>query len=212
MHNIKLARMVFEIQSRFAISDALQDAFMHVDREMFVDDRGMQNVAYTLDALPIAGNQWISSPLTVAKMTHYLQAEGADNVLEIGCGSGYQAAILSHIVRRVFTIERIETLLAKARARIETLKIRNINLRLDDGQNGWKQFAPYDRILFSAAIAQIPKPIIEQLADGGILIAPIIKGNQQIITRFEKQRGIFKETQQIEECIFVFIQDGMIRC
>ncbi|MDE5816063.1 MAG: protein-L-isoaspartate(D-aspartate) O-methyltransferase [Helicobacter sp.] len=204
--------MVFEIQSRFAISDALQDAFMRVDREMFVDDKGMQNVAYTLDALPIAGNQWISSPLTVAKMTHHLQAEGADNVLEIGCGSGYQAAILSHIARRVFTIERIETLLLKARARIEALKIRNINLRLDDGQNGWKQFAPYDRILFSAAIAQIPNPIIEQLADGGILIAPLIRGNQQIITRFEKQRGIFKETQQIEECAFVFVQDGIVRC
>ncbi len=212
MHNLKLARMVFEIQSRFAISDALQDAFMRVDREMFVDDKGMQNVAYTLDALPIAGNQWISSPLTVAKMTHHLQAEGADNVLEIGCGSGYQAAILSHIARRVFTIERIETLLLKARARIEALKIRNINLRLDDGQNGWKQFAPYDRILFSAAIAQIPNPIIEQLADGGILIAPLIRGNQQIITRFEKQRGIFKETQQIEECAFVFVQDGIVRC
>lgn len=212
MHNLKLARMVFEIQSRFAISDALQDAFMQVDREMFVDDKGMQNVAYTLDALPIAGNQWISSPLTVAKMTHYLQAEGADNVLEIGCGSGYQAAILSHIVRRVFTIERIETLLTKARARIEALKIRNINLRFDDGQNGWKQFAPYDRILFSAAIAEIPKPIIEQLADGGILIAPLIRGNQQIITRFEKQRGIFRETQQIEECTFVFVQDGIVRC
>ena len=204
--------MVFEIQSRFAISDALQDAFMRVDREMFVDDKGMQNVAYTLDALPIAGNQWISSPLTVAKMTHHLQAEGADNVLEIGCGSGYQAAILSHIARRVFTIERIETLLLKARARIEALKIRNINLRLDDGQNGWKQFAPYDRILFTAAIAQIPNPIIEQLADGGILIAPLIRGNQQIITRFEKQRGIFKETQQIEECAFVFVQDGIVRC
>ena len=212
MHNLKLARMVFEIQSRFAISDALQDAFMRVDREMFVDDKGMQNVAYTLDALPIAGNQWISSPLTVAKMTHHLQAEGADNVLEIGCGSGYQAAILSHIARRVFTIERIETLLLKARARIEALKIRNINLRLDDGQNGWKQFAPYDRILFSAAIAQIPNPIIEQLADGGILIAPLIRGNQQIITRFEKHRGIFKETQQIEECAFVFVQDGIVRC
>ena len=212
MHNLKLARMVFEIQSRFAISDALQDAFMRVDREMFVDDKGMQNVAYTLDALPSAGNQWISSPLTVAKMTHHLQAEGADNVLEIGCGSGYQAAILSHIARRVFTIERIETLLLKARARIEALKIRNINLRLDDGQNGWKQFAPYDRILFSAAIAQIPNPIIEQLADGGILIAPLIRGNQQIITRFEKQRGIFKETQQIEECAFVFVQDGIVRC
>ena len=124
----------------------------------------------------------------------------------------YQAAILSHIARRVFTIERIETLLLKARARIEALKIRNINLRLDDGQNGWKQFAPYDRILFSAAIAQIPNPIIEQLADGGILIAPLIRGNQQIITRFEKQRGIFKETQQIEECAFVFVQDGIVRC
>lgn len=182
---------------------------MQIDREFFVD-KGMQNVAYTLDALPIAGKQWISSPLTVAKMTHYLEAESVDSVLEIGCGSGYQAVILSYLVRRVFTIERIEQLFIEARSRIKTLNIRNINLRFDDGQNGWKQFAPYDRILFSAATTSIPKAIIEQLKDTGILIAPIIKNNRQYITRFEKQNGNFREVRQLEECTFVSVHDSWI--
>lgn len=202
--------MADEINSQFSISDSLQHAFAMIDRELFVAD-GLKNVAYKLDALPIAADQWISSPLTVAKMTHYLSTEGADNVLEIGCGSGYQAAILSYLVRRVFTIERIERLLLEARIRIDKLGIRNINMRFDDGQQGWKRFAPYDRILFSAAIAKIPHAITNQLAEGGILVAPIIDGDKQVITRFYKRNGILKENERLEECTFVFIHDGIIK-
>ncbi len=202
--------MVEEIHSRFPLTPALQEALMRVNRELFVAD-GMKHVAFKLDALPITGNQWISSPLTVAKMTHYLEVQGADNVLEIGCGSGYQAAVLSHLIRRVFSIERIEKILLEARLRIKSLGITNINTRFDDGQKGWREFAPYDRILFSAATTSIPTNIIEQLNDGGILIAPIIEGDKQIITKFIKQNSYFKEVQKIEECVFVHIQDNFIK-
>ncbi len=142
--------------------------------------------AYKLDALPLAGSQWISSPLTVAKMTEALSSKGADSVLEIGCGSGYQAMILSKLIRRVFAIERIERLVKEAKERFKTLGISNIHIRYDDGQNGWREFAPYDRILFSASAKEIPPKLFEQLRDGGILVAPMQKGDKQIITKFIK--------------------------
>ena len=141
-------------------------------------------------------------------MTEYLKPKGADRVLEIGCGSGYQAAVLSHIFRGVFTIERIESLMNEARTRFRTLEIHNVHTRTGDGQIGWAQYAPYERILFSATAKEIPKKIFEQLADNGILVAPLQKGDKQVITRFTKKGfSFFKE--ELEECDFVPILDGV---
>ncbi|MBE0496955.1 MAG: protein-L-isoaspartate(D-aspartate) O-methyltransferase [Campylobacterales bacterium] len=185
------------------------EAFATTERELFVP-QGMRHNAYTLDALPLAGNQWISSPLTVAKMTQALEPLGVDAVLEIGCGSGYQAAILSKIVRRVFTIERIEKLLREAKLRFDTLGIRNIHARFDDGQRGWRDYAPYERILFSASTPKVPALLFDQLKEGGVLIAPIEQGEKQIITRFMKCKGTIRE-EKVGECWFVPVQDGVIR-
>lgn len=208
MQSLKTANMVLEISKRFRLSPAVEKAFLSVNREVFVPS-GFAHLAYTLDALPMGASQWISSPLTVAKMTEYLQCEGADSVLEIGCGSGYQAAILSKLMRRVFSIERIEKLLAEARARIKLCDITNINTKLDDGQNGWSAYAPYDRILLSASIKEIPQNLIAQLSEGGILVAPIEIGNAQVITRFMKHNGILSEKQELEHCIFVPVLNGL---
>ena len=204
---IKLQNFADEIASEVPLTPAIYRAFASVDREIFVPT-GFRRWAYSLDALPMGGKQWISSPLTVAKMTVYLEPEGADSVLEIGCGSGYQAAILSHLFRRVFTIERIESLLKEAKERFKRLDIHNIHTRLDDGQRGWRQFAPYDRILLSASIPAIPEPLFEQLAEGGILVAPIEKGGEQIITRYRKVGGRI-ESGVKERCLFVPIRDGI---
>lgn len=106
--------MVLEISKHFPLSPPTEKAFLSINRELFVPN-GFKHLAYTLDALPMGASQWISSPLTVAKMTEYLQCQGADSVLELGCGSGYQAAILSKLIRRVFSIERIEKLWLEAR-------------------------------------------------------------------------------------------------
>ena len=202
----KHKKMADEIAKLFPISPYVYDALCMSERELFVPT-GMLSHAYKLDALPIASNQFISSPLTVAKMTEALSCKGADNVLEIGCGSGYQALILSKLIRRVFTIERIERLLKEARERFKTLGITNIHTRFDDGQNGWRDFAPYDRILFSASTPEVPQKLFEQLKVGGILVAPIEKGSQQIITRFIKtQEGITKEA--LDECLFVPVKNG----
>ena len=131
-----------------------------------------------------------------------------DSVLEVGCGSGYQAAILSKISRRVFTIERIDELLKEAKNRFSLLEIHNIFTRFDDGQRGWKQYAPFERILFSATAKKIPEILFDQLAEGGILIAPVEEAeNYHIITRFYKKNGrITSET--IEQSLFVPVLDG----
>ena len=202
----KHQKMADEIAKICKISAEVHQAFCQSERELFVP-QGMSSHAYKLDALPLAGNQWISSPLTVAKMTEALTCKGADSVLEIGCGSGYQALILSKLIRRVFTIERIERLLKEAKERFNALKISTIHTRFDDGQNGWREFAPYDRILFSASIPQVPQKIFDQLKVGGILVAPIEKGDKQIITRFtKKEEGIPKE--ELDDCLFVPVKDG----
>jgi protein-L-isoaspartate(D-aspartate) O-methyltransferase len=206
---IKTTRMAEEISKKFPLRDTIRNAIIQTNREAFVP-LSMRHNAYRLDALPIGAQQYISSPLTVAKMTQYLSPEGCDNVLEIGCGSGYQAAVLSRVFRRVFTIERIESLLLEAKERFRSLKHGNIHTRTDDGQNGWEQYAPFDRILFSASARAIPQKLFDQLKEGGILIAPMERGREQIITRFTKQAGKIME-DSLEICDFVPICDGVVR-
>jgi len=205
----KTARLAEECNAHFPLSKEVKNAIAATNRELFVP-MGFKHNAYKLDALPIGANQYISSPLTVAKMTEYLFPRGADRVLEVGCGSGYQAAVLSHLFRGVFTIERVEPLILEAKKRFRQLGINNIHTRTDDGQNGWIQYAPYERILFSATAKEIPKKLFEQLADGGILVAPLQKGNKQVITRFIKN-GEHIETEELEDCDFVPILDGVLK-
>ena len=203
----KTKKLSEECHKIFTLSDEVKDAIAKTSREEFVPN-GFKHNAYKLDALPIGASQYISSPLTVAKMSEYLMPRGADRVLEIGCGSGYQAAVLSHLFRGVFSIERIEPLILEAKKRFRGLGIHNIHTRLDDGQNGWIQYAPYDGILFSATAKEIPSKLIEQLSDGGVLVAPLQVGNKQIITRFRKV-GSNLHKEELEECDFVPVLDGV---
>ncbi len=203
----KTAKMAQECSRIFPLSPEIENALAKTNREAFVPV-GFRHNAYKLDALPLSSAQWISSPLTVAMMTEYLVPRGADRVLEVGCGSGYQAAVLSHLFRGVFSMERIEPLMLEAKARFRKLNINNIHTRTDDGQNGWIQYAPYDRILFSATAKEIPKKLFEQLADGGILLAPMQKGDKQVITRFMKN-GSSIEKEELDECDFVPVLDGV---
>ena len=199
--------LVVEIEKHFALDAHVREAFLAVDRETFVPSQ-FKHLAYQLEALPLAASQWISSPLTVAKMTQHLELEGVDSVLEVGCGSGYQAAILSKICRRVFTIERIDELLKEAKSRFSSLEMHNIITRFDDGQRGWKQYAPFERILFSATAKEIPEILFEQLAEGGILVAPVEEAeNYHIITRYYKKNGRIT-SEMIEQCLFVPVLDG----
>lgn len=203
----KTARLAEECNKIFPLSKKVKDAIAKTNREAFVPN-GFRHSAYKLDALPMGAAQWISSPLTVAKMSEYIQADGADKVLEVGCGSGYQAAVLSHLFRGVFTIERIESLMLEAKSRFKTLGIHNVHTRTDDGQNGWLQYAPYDRILFSATAKEIPQKLFDQLLDGGVLVAPMQRGSKQIIVRFKKQ-GSRISHEELEACDFVPVLNGV---
>jgi len=202
-----ISEMVKNIDNQFTLEPHIKKALLSVDREIFVSDI-FKHLAYNLDALPMDSEQWISSPLTVAKMTQYLEVDDScDSVLEIGCGSGYQAAILSKLFRRVFTIERIDSLLQEARARFKELGIKNIISKFDDGTKGWLAFAPFDRIIFSAAPKEIPQVLFQQLSDGGILIAPVEEYGLQTITRYYK-RGNKITSEIIETCHFVPVIEG----
>jgi len=199
--------LVTEIEKHFKLDLHVKEAFLSIDREAFVPSQ-FRHLAYQLDALPLSASQWISSPLTVAKMTQYLELDGIDSVLEIGCGSGYQASILSKICRRVFTIERIDELLKEAKGRFQSLGMNNIFTRFDDGQRGWKQYAPFERILLSATAKKIPNILFEQLSEGGILLAPIEKTSQEhMISKYQKKNGKIYLTE-IESCFFVPVLDG----
>ena len=200
--------LVKEIEKYFKLNKEVKEAFLEVDREVFVPNE-FRHLSYQLDALPLAASQWISSPLTVARMTQHLEMKNVDSVLEIGCGSGYQAAILSKLCHRVFTVERIDELLKTAKRHFNEEGMHNIITRFDDGQRGWKQYAPYKRILFSATAKKIPQVLFDQLAEGGILIAPIEQQKgYHIITRFKKTNGKMDKGEPMETCLFVPILDG----
>ena len=206
--SIRQKKLLDELLKHEKLDDYILRAFFDIDRTHFVP-KGFGVAANKLNALPLKSEQWISSPLTVAKMTKALEPKGADSVLEIGCGSGYQAAILSRLFRRVFSIERIEVLLFEARAAFRELGILNVNIKLDDGLNGWPEFAKFDRILFSASIDEIPQNIFDQLSDDdGILVSPITKGNKQIITKFRKNKYMIVQ-EEIDECLFVPVLRGV---
>lgn len=200
----RLKMMADEIAANTPINEALHKAFCSIPREIFSP---LKAHAYSLNAMPMLSKQWISSPLTVARMTMALKFEGADSVLEIGCGSGYQAAILSKVIRRVFSIERIEKLVDEASEIFKQLSLHNIFVMHADGQLGWEKYAPFDRILFSAYLEKEPKELFSQLNDGGILVAPILKDKKQFIVRFSKQDNFIKK-EVLDECLFVPVLDG----
>lgn len=147
-------------------------AIESVPREFFVDAPFAHN-AYDNTALPIACGQTISQPYVVAYMTEALEVGDGARVLEIGTGSGYQAAVLSLLCRRVYTVERHRPLLEEADRRFRALRLENVVTRLGDGHGGWPEQAPFDRIVITAAAPRVPAALLDQLAPGGILIAPV---------------------------------------
>jgi len=195
-------RMVVEQLTPRGIRDEkVLRAMAEVPRHAFVDD-ALSSRAYGDFPLPISSGQTISQPYIVACMTEALQLQGHEKVLEIGTGSGYQAAVLSRICEQVFTVERINVLLAKARSVFDTLKYYNICTKLDDGTLGWQEHGPYDAIIVTAGGPQVPAPLLEQLADPGKLIIPV--GDQQLqeLQVVAKSEAVV-ETRSLDQVRFV---------
>jgi protein-L-isoaspartate(D-aspartate) O-methyltransferase len=186
-----------------ALDPAVLEAMATVPRHALVPER-VQDVAYENRPVPIGHGQTISQPYIVAVMTDLLKPAPTDRVLEVGTGSGYQAAILAELVERVFTIEIIEPLGGLARRNLQQLGYRNIEVRIGDGYYGWEEQAPFDAIVVTAAASHIPPPLIEQLKPGGRLVIPV--GSRFMVQQLvlvEKNDGGEVTTRQILPVRFV---------
>ncbi len=161
-----------DIKGRGVTDRKVLDVLLKVPRHLFVDD-SMRSMAYEDHPLPIGEGQTISQPYVVALMTEALRLKPADRVLEIGTGSGYQAAVLAEIVKEVYTIEIRKSLAEKASDRLRSLGYTNVKVKYADGYFGWEEYAPFDAIIITASANHIPPPLIKQLRDGGRLIVPL---------------------------------------
>ncbi len=195
-------KMVAEqIERRGIRYPALLEAMRRIPRHLFIPEP-LWEEAYDDKALPIGVGQTISQPYIVAIMTSLLALTGVETVLEIGTGSGYQAAILAQLARHVYTVERHEDLAAQARRKLWSLGIENVSIHVGDGTLGWPQHAPYDAILVTCAAPGVPPPLAEQLADGGRLALPVGPRGRQVLQRWER-RGARLEREDIIPVAFV---------
>lgn len=186
-----------------AFAARVMDVFREVPRHEFVPEE-LRASAYDNGALPIGEGQTISQPYIVALMTDLLEPEQDDVILEVGTGSGYQAAILSRLVRQVYSMEIIEALATAARKRLQRLGYANVEVRSADGYHGWIEHAPYDGILVTAAAPSIPEPLIEQLKPGGRLVIPVgLPYDYQELMLVEKKPDQQVETRSILGVAFV---------
>ncbi len=167
-------------------------AMRRVPRHLFVPAE-VQHLAYVDSPLPIGMSQTISQPYIVAFMTEALELKPRDRVLEIGTGSGYQAAVLAELVKEVYTIEIVEPLARDAEARLKRLGYTNIHLRVGDGYRGWPDAAPFDAIMLTAAPDHVPQPLLDQLREGGRLILPLGRGEQDLVRLRRTRQGIQRE-------------------
>ncbi len=177
------------------------EAMKKVPRHLFVDE-ALWDQAYSDFPLPIGSGQTISQPYIVARMTEELGLKGNEKVLEIGTGSGYQTAILAELAKQVFSVERIPSLLQRARKVLDGLGYHNVMIKLDDGTWGWQEHAPYDAILVTAGSPVIPTPLLDQLKDPGVMVVPVGDEYSQTLTKIIKKDGKV-ETKYLEGVRFV---------
>jgi protein-L-isoaspartate(D-aspartate) O-methyltransferase len=195
-------RMVIEQLQRRGIKDPRVLAAMRsVERDRFIPVEYAEH-AYDDGPLPIGSSQTISQPYIVALMSEVAALEGSERVLEVGTGSGYQAAILSHLAAEIYSIESIPSLYEHARMVLDTMGIRNVHLSCGDGSLGWPEAAPFDAILVTAAMPGVARPLIEQLAADGKLVAPIGEEDLQTLVRLRRVNDSWHE-EYFGECRFV---------
>lgn len=189
----RMIQLVMALRGGGVTDMAVLAAMERTPREVFVPER-FSDQAFDDRPLPIDCGQTISQPLIVGLMTQALKIGDRDKVLEIGTGSGYQAAILSKLARRVYSVERYRTLSRIAEERFHSQGINNIVTRIGDGSLGWPEQAPFDRIILTASAPKRPDKILEQLKDGGIAVAPVDRGKEQILVRYDKHNGEITQT------------------
>jgi len=177
-------------------------SMLKVPRHLFVPEP-YRAQAYEDYPLPIGHGQTISQPYMVAVMTELLELDGDEKVLEIGTGSGYQAAVLAELAKEVYTVERIPELLQRAMETINELGYTNVHFKLADGTLGWPEHAPFDRIIVTAAAPHIPQPLLDQLAAGGIIVIPVGGRYLQTLTKVRKHEDGTVSAEELFGCAFV---------
>ena len=201
MLDVRKIRLTLELRNWGITNPDVLSVIEKIPREIFVSEN-FRHQAYENIALPIDREQTISQPFIVALMTQSLDLKKKHKVLEIGTGSGYQTSVLSLLSRRVYTIERIKSLLVGAENKFKKLKLTNIVTKHGDGNLGWSEQNPFDRIIFTAATEDIPEKFFTFLKNNGIIVAPIIIGSKQILKKFVKTKDKIK-TEKLSEVLFV---------
>jgi protein-L-isoaspartate(D-aspartate) O-methyltransferase len=191
----KREQMVYDIRQRYGLeSPDVLSVMLQVPRHKFVDKK-YKDIAYSDGPVPIGHVQTMSQPYTVAFMTSLLELKGDEKVLEIGTGSGYQAAVLSKLAREVYTVEIVDKLAKKAEKTLRNLGYKNVHVKAASGEFGWKDMVPFDAILITAGVEDgIPVELFEQLKKEGVLVAPVGRGYDKVMTKFTK-----KESGKIEK-------------
>ena len=190
-----------QIAGRGVRDPRVLEVMREVPRHLFVRQH-LETRAYGDHALPIEGGQTISQPYVVARMTEMLDLSGEHSVLEIGTGSGYQAAVLARLARFVFTVERVASLAREAKSVLDGLGVENVSVKVMDGTLGWRAQAPYDAILVTAGAPDVPAPLVDQLADGGRLVVPVGPRETQVLKVVER-RGRHTFASELKGACFV---------
>lgn len=189
---VKRAEMVTQQIIGRGVKDArVLTAMQKVPRHKFIPQSEQQH-AYDDSPLPIGYDQTISQPYIVAYMTEALHLKGSERVLEIGTGSGYQAAVLSELAKEIYTIEIVVPLCKEAKERLAKLGFHNVHVLCGDGYSGWPDFAPFDAIIITAAPAHIPEPLLKQLKSGGRMVAPVGRLYQELVLITKDEQGVVK--------------------
>lgn len=200
---ISREEMIREIRQKYGLdSPNVFSAMLQVPREEFIPEE-YKELAYTDGAFSIGHGQTISQPYTVAFMTHLLGLVGNEKVLEIGTGSGYQAAILSILADKVYTVEIVKQLGSEAARRLRELGFKNVEVKVADGGVGWKEKSPFDAIIVTAGMEEVPEEVFNQLKTGGVLVAPVGEGADKIMTKFIKKKG--GKVEKKEYGVFHFV-------
>ncbi|WP_407656704.1 protein-L-isoaspartate(D-aspartate) O-methyltransferase [Marinobacter antarcticus] len=201
-------RLVQRLKESGIESDRVLEVMGQVPRHIFLDE-ALSHRAYEDTSLPIGYGQTLSQPYIVARMTELLLRHEPARVLELGTGSGYQTAVLSQLFDQIYSVERIKPLQDRARERLRQLNIRNVMLKHADGGMGWPERGPFDGIIVTAAPMEVPSELLDQLADGGVLVAPVGEEHQVLVEVI--RNGDRFERRELEPVRFVPLLGGVVR-
>ncbi len=207
----KAQEMINQLDNSMPLNNEMKNILLFVDRKLFTPFYA-KHLSHTLDSIYMGNGRWMQSPLIVAKIVQYLELKKSDKVLEIGCGSGYQAAILSEVCQQIYTMDCDSTTLEKAQKSFEDLNLNNIHTVLALEEKDWVPKETFDRIVFSLSVEEVANIFFEKLAENGIIIAPLeVRDNYQLLTKYTKKNGIIT-IENIEQCLFVPMSDFIKKC